>query len=185
MFDKGEEETNPGPCGWPDCCQNGEFKAPVSMGQLQVYHWFCLEHIRIYNSSWNFYEGMSDLEVEAAIRSDVTWNRPTWPMGSVVKQDKKLGINAQKFENFSDMFEIFNHNNSSLPRTEFSFSPAVGRAINLLSLEVPFSKDEVKARYKILVKRHHPDANGGDKNAEERLKQINEAYETVMDMLAC
>ncbi|MFO1060844.1 MAG: DnaJ domain-containing protein, partial [Dongiaceae bacterium] len=34
-------------------------------------------------------------------------------------------------------------------------------------------------RYKSLVKRLHPDANGGDKAAEERLKHINLAYSTL------
>ena len=86
VFDIGEHETNPSPCGWPDCCQNGEFKAPVSRNQLREYQWFCLEHIRIYNSRWNYFEGMSDLDVEAAVRSDTTWNRPTWPMGSTINQ---------------------------------------------------------------------------------------------------
>ena len=35
---------------------------------------------------------------------------------------------------------------------------------------------EIKARYKELVKRFHPDANGGDRGAEERLKQVIKAY---------
>jgi DnaJ-class molecular chaperone len=41
----------------------------------------------------------------------------------------------------------------------------------------------VKARYKELVKRHHPDANGGDKSAEERFKTVSEAYRTLMSTL--
>ena len=53
-----------------------------------------------------------------------------------------------------------------------------------MGLEVPFLKDEVKARYKILVKRHHPDTNGSDKGEGEKIKEINEAYQIIKDMLA-
>ena len=53
---------------------------------------------------------------------------------------------------------------------------ALRRAFAVLDLEPPVEFKAVKARYKELVKRHHPDANGGDRAAEERLKTINEAY---------
>ena len=185
LIDKHGGEANTNPCRWPNCYQNGEFKAPVSRTQLKEFHWFCLEHIRIYNSTWNYYEGMSDVEVEASIRSDVTWNRPTWPMGSQMKQEGVFREFTQNFKNISDVFEFVVHDDSRFQRADTSLSPNQRRAITLMGLEVPFLKDEVKARYKILVKRHHPDANGGDKKAEERLKKINEAYETVMDLLLC
>ena len=45
------------------------------------------------------------------------------------------------------------------------------------------NSDTVKSRYKELVKQHHPDTNGGDKDSEERIKQINEAYQIIMDMV--
>ena len=57
------------------------------------------------------------------------------------------------------------------------------RALVILDLRPPVSVAIVKTRYKELVKRHHPDANGGDKAAEERFKQISEAYRTVMNSL--
>jgi len=46
-------------------------------------------------------------------------------------------------------------------------------------LEPPFTLVRLKARYKVLVKLHHPDAHGGDKAAEEKLKIINQAYATL------
>jgi curved DNA-binding protein CbpA len=52
-----------------------------------------------------------------------------------------------------------------------------------LGLEPPLSLDRLKRRYKELVKKHHPDANGGDRGAEERLKSINEAYTTLRRFL--
>ena len=47
-------------------------------------------------------------------------------------------------------------------------------------LNAPITKDEIKERYKILVKKNHPDANGGDRKAEEKLKIINRAYSTLV-----
>ena len=51
----------------------------------------------------------------------------------------------------------------------------------ILDLTPPVTVAILKARYKELVKRHHPDANGGDKSAEEKFKEINEAYQTVLN----
>ena len=66
-------------CCWPDCAKLGEHRAPVSRDNLDEFYWFCQDHVRIYNRSWNYYVGMSDAEVEACVRSDTTWNRPSWP----------------------------------------------------------------------------------------------------------
>ena len=53
----------------------------------------------------------------------------------------------------------------------------------ILDLRPPVTIQALKARYKKLVKRYHPDANGGDKTAEEKFKQVNEAYRTIMASL--
>ena len=63
-------------CAWPGCTKKGEHKAPVSRDNLREYCYFCLEHVRIYNRAWNYYEGMSDSEVETAVRSDTVWKGP-------------------------------------------------------------------------------------------------------------
>lgn len=43
------------------------------------------------------------------------------------------------------------------------------------------SNDEIKKAYKKLALKYHPDRNKGDKQAEEKFKQINEAYEALID----
>ena len=53
------------------------------------------------------------------------------------------------------------------------------QALAVFDLEPPFTQSSLKARYKVLVKMHHPDAHGGDKDAEEKLKIINQAYTTL------
>ena len=67
----------------PGCHEAGEYRAPKSRTTLNDYHWFCLEHVRAYNAGWDFYKGMSPAEVEAQLRADTSWQRPTWPIGSL------------------------------------------------------------------------------------------------------
>ena len=75
-------EILPRRCDWPGCEDMGEYRAPKNRG-LRSYYWFCLDHVRGYNTSWNYYEGMSADEIEQARRDDVTWNRPSWRLGGV------------------------------------------------------------------------------------------------------
>ena len=171
------------PCAWPGCATMGEHKAPVSKSNLTEYQYFCLEHVRIYNRAWNYYEGMSESEVETAVRSDTVWNRPTWPMGpdnDATTAPPGLGV---KFEDVADVFGFFDNERERTHGTREQLSAKERQAILILGLEFPVTEDEAKARYKALVKRHHPDANGGDKRAEEKFKKINEAYDIIMGVL--
>src|SRR5262249_29646421 len=69
-------------CDHPGCAGDGLYRAPRSRAELSAYYWFCLDHVREYNAAWNYYAGMSELEIEREIRNDTTWQRPTWPLGS-------------------------------------------------------------------------------------------------------
>src|SRR5882762_10875395 len=68
-------------CDHPGCECGGDFRAPRSRLELDRYYWFCLEHVRAYNVAWNYYAGMSEPEIEAEIRRDTVWQRPTWKLG--------------------------------------------------------------------------------------------------------
>lgn len=148
------------------CDRAGEFRAPMGRNRLNQYYWFCLDHVRAYNATWDYFKGMSQAEIEAELRGDVTWHRPSWP----------LGINAQIYDPLGLMGE-----EAQARREERRPRPATpeGEALAQLGLPHDASFAEVKSRYKTLVKRLHPDANGGDKEAEERLKTINQAYSTL------
>jgi DnaJ-class molecular chaperone len=50
------------------------------------------------------------------------------------------------------------------------------KALHTLDLDAKATEASIKARYKDLVKRHHPDANGGDRSSEEKLREIIKAY---------
>ncbi len=172
-------------CDWPGCVDQGAHRAPRSRKKLRVYHWFCLEHVRLFNKSWNYYQGMSEDEVEASRRSDVTWNRPTWPLGAQAGgQAKKNHWFGAGSVNMGDPFGIMGQDAGPERADHPPVARAEDRALCVLDLEFPVTVEDVKARYKLLVKRHHPDVNGGDKAAEEKLKQINQAYETVINRLA-
>lgn len=161
-------------CERPGCEQEGSYRAPRSRVQMTQYRWFCLQHVREYNAAWNYYAGMSDDEVEADIRRDTVWQRPSWPLAAHVD------FPPWRSPRTTDGFGFFNEAHAP-PRREPTTEE---RALLVLDLQAPVSVAVVKSRYKELVKRHHPDANGGDKAAEERFKEISEAYRTVMDFLA-
>lgn len=168
-------------CDAPGCREEGEHRAPKSR-DLDSYYWFCLDHVRIYNKQWNYYAGMNEEQVERQIRFDTTWQRPTWPMGGGARIYRNgPGVDFGAFGPDSwDRERPAQPNgtdrNGWRPRPD---SPEA-RALATLDLGAPTTLDSVKERYKELVKRHHPDANGGDRNAEERLKVINQAYSTLI-----
>jgi len=183
MFKPAEEPVaDTRACDWPGCGGSGEHRAPRSRGQLDSYRWFCLEHIRQFNKSWNYYEGMSEEEVEADVRKDTTWDRPSWPLGG-----GEANLRFKRGRPIIDDFGAFGQGDTEdaqAHRARHRPDTLQAHALAVLDLNVPVTPGEIKARYKELVKRHHPDANGGDKAAEEKFKQISEAYTTLMAEMA-
>jgi hypothetical protein len=164
-------------CDSPRCMLEGQYRAPKSRATLNQYHWFCLEHVRAYNASWDYYKGMTPGQIENETRQDASWQRPTWPLGSLGRQ----GFGETHLRDPLEMLAT-----GRLKRTQERRSnvPAELREpIQTLGLDWPVALDVLKTRYKELAKRHHPDANGGDRAAEERLKSINLAYAAVRHYL--
>ena len=155
------------PCEQAGCKGHGEFRAPKSPQHLRDYHWFCLEHVREYNKAWDFYRGMNPDQIEASRVSDVTWNRPSWPMGSW----RSLLEKVQYFDGLDPFLKTI------LPPP--SLPQEVQNALSTLELALPLTSEGLKKQYKKLVKCHHPDLHAGDKKREERLKVVNEAYQIV------
>ncbi|WP_291295103.1 J domain-containing protein [Elioraea sp.] len=162
------------PCDRPGCAAHGGFRAPKSRRSLNDYYWFCLEHVREYNRAWDYYKGMSPGEIESEMRRDTTWQRPTWPLG-------RIGLGPD--ERVADPFGVLG-NAKPAPARETTEIPAELRSpLATLDLPWPVTRVEVKRAYKALAKRHHPDANSGDKAAEDKLKTINAAYTTLIRVL--
>ncbi|MDX6750524.1 J domain-containing protein [Geminicoccaceae bacterium 1502E] len=163
-------------CAWPGCCAEGEHRAPRSREELRDFIWLCLEHVREYNRGWDYFAGMSEAEIESHRRDDTTWHRPSWRFGTSF---------ASGTGGWSDPFGFFEAERTEDARMHRTRTPA-GEAeamMAVLELQAGFSLEDLKKRYKLLVKRHHPDLHGGDRDAEERLKRINEAYKYLKDNL--
>jgi hypothetical protein len=129
--------------------------------------------VREYNRSWDYYRGMSQAEIEADLRRDTVWQRPTWPLSGPRQRTPNWRIH--------DGFGFFNEEpgQKAGEGARTAAEAAHVRALAVFGLEPPVTFERLRARYLTLVKLHHPDANGGDKAAEERLKSINEAYATL------
>lgn len=164
-------------CDHPGCTLEGAYRAPKSRSTLNDYHWFCLEHVRAYNASWDFYKGMSPGQIEAQTRADTGWQRPTWPLGSLGKQpfDETM---------LRDPLHLLASGRIRREAVKPTLPTELKESIGALGLDWPVTLDMLKRRYKELAKLHHPDANGGDRAAEERLKTINIAYATLKHYLA-
>ncbi|MBS0522750.1 MAG: J domain-containing protein [Proteobacteria bacterium] len=161
-------------CEAPGCPLHGEYKAPFARDRLDQHRWFCLEHVREYNKKWDYFAGLDAEAIEQHIRADTTWRRPVWPLGGRRAGGPRLH-DPLDLSNEAGLFE------RPTPRMDGSeqLTPAERNAMGVLELSWPLTQATVKSRYKELVKIHHPDANGGAREAEEKLKEINAAYSTL------
>lgn len=161
-------------CDHSGCGSEGLYRAPKSPDRLRDYHWFCLDHVREYNKSWNFCAGMNEAQIEALIRQDTTWERATHPMHWFA-QDQRLRAAAQAYADG----EARRADAEWQQRKARETATPEANALRIMGLTPPVDYPAIKARYIELVKLHHPDANNGDKAAEERLKIINQALQTL------
>jgi hypothetical protein len=164
------------PCDHEGCTLAGEYRAPKSRLALNSYHWFCLEHVRAYNASWDFYKGMTPGQIEQQTRMDTGWQRPTLPLGRI----GRTGIDESRLR---DPLDLFAAGRAARETPQARVPQELREPVQTLGLDWPVSMEALKARYKELAKRHHPDANGGDRAAEERLKLINLAYAAIRHYL--
>jgi len=180
-----QPRTDLPPCQWPGCSATATHRAPKGRLRASEYWQFCLEHVREYNNSYNFFAGMSDEAVARYQKDDVTGHRPTWKMGSIGgRRATQRGRTAFREADWvaSDPFSLFGEGG---PRRGAQARPqpesrkvfnAQRRALDVLGLEADAKRADIKSRFKTLVKRHHPDANGGDRGSEDRLREIIQAY---------
>jgi DnaJ domain len=173
-------------CDWPGCAHAATHRAPKGRAHEREYWRFCLDHVREYNHSYNFFAGMSDDAIARYQKDSITGHRPTWKMGMLgghraAKPRSKRFFNG--YDGADDPFELFGELGAR-PRQGQTRQEAERRAVrnaerkalHMLGLEADAKRPEIKARFKELVKRHHPDANGGDRTSEDKLREIIEAY---------
>jgi hypothetical protein len=169
-------------CQWPKCDAPATHRAPKGRLRASEYWRFCLEHTREYNNSYNFFAGMSEDAIARYQKDDVTGHRPTWKMGSLGGKRARSGKSRAGWA-AEDPFDLFGEAGTrgeqrhARPTAEGrKILNAQRRALEALGLEADAKRADIKARFKVLVKRHHPDANGGDRGSEDRLREIIQAY---------
>jgi hypothetical protein len=176
-------------CEWPNCRQSATHRAPKGRNREREYWRFCLDHVRVYNQSYNFFAGMSDDAVARYQKDAVTGHLPTWKIGMIGGAGtgrSKAGAGRFRAEGVGpdDPFDVLREFGG--PRAGAAQSRAESErrtlrnaernALHALGLEEGAERSGIKARFKVLVKRHHPDANGGDRTSEDKLREIIEAY---------
>ena len=158
-------------CDWEYCSQNGKFKAPLEKDNSKNYRWLCEEHIKLFNSKWNYFEGMSQNEIEKFIKSDNTWHRPTQKFGSSDNFFNILWNNA-----LSDKFNFFKEEKINFSLKNRKFSERDKDAFKIMGLELNTDWSIIQKKFKTLVKKFHPDRNSGSKKFEDKLKKVTLAY---------
>src|ERR1700688_1283338 len=173
---------------WGGGKNKGSHRAPKGRANDREYWHFCLNHVREYNQSYNFFQGMNADAVARYQKDALTGHRPTWKMGANTSSKKGKGSPEADLEGAVDPFSMFSELNG---RGRWRPGPGAGadakvetrkvfnaerKALQVMGLGTDATLETVKAKYKALVKQHHPDANGGDRSTEDRLIEIIKAY---------
>lgn len=188
----GEVESSTRTCDWPGCDARGTYRAPASPERLNEYRWFCLDHVRAYNKSWNFFDGWSEEELDAQVRADRTWERPTWDLknGARSKAQNWPHAEGQAWARwgFKDPLDVLGDAATQNPGAA---DPAKPKRFRKLTREEQRAMDtlglpheietltEVRSRYRELVKDLHPDMNGGKRADEARLGRVLRAWDIL------
>ena len=157
-------------CEWKNCKEFGKFKAPAEKDNSKKFKLLCNEHIKLFNKSWNYFEGMSDNEITNFLKSDITWHRPTQQFGSPDNFFSILWNNA-----LNDKFKIFKDEKSK-NINKVNLCKKDKDAFSIMGLDFNADYMAVQRKFKILVKKFHPDRHSGNKVYEDKLKKITMAY---------
>jgi hypothetical protein len=159
-MEKDPPVSNSRPCQWEGCDKEGIYSAPRSPGDLETRQYFCLEHIRQYNANWDYFQSHSEEEIIQFMQEAVVGHRPVWSNDNhSYRQQLKQRLQQE----------------GNRSRSQFNrLRQKEKGAFSLLGLDSIVEWDQVKLRYKELVKQHHPDVN--KTQDEEKLKAINQAY---------
>ena len=174
------------PCAAPDCGEAGEFRAPGERGSgfdgPGDYRWFCLDHVRAFNAAYDWFEGMSAEEILAAQHPTAGWASESRAFGPTAGIDF-----APRWADFADPLDAIASRARARRPVERAdgrvLSPEQRRALDMLHLGYDADRSALRRRYSALVRKYHPDRNGGDRSFETRLQQVVEAYQLLRKAL--
>jgi hypothetical protein len=170
-------------CQWPSCEGAAGHRAPKGRGHENEYWHFCTAHAREYNQTYNYFSGMSDDAVASYQKDALTGHRPTWKIGEQMGGKGKLNPEGA-MGGARDPFNMFNEiggrrrakADAETKREQRTVFNAERKALQVMGLDTDVTVEEIKVKFKALVKQHHPDSNGGDRSTEDRLIEIIKAY---------
>lgn len=164
-------------CAVPGCPHAGEYKAPVEPSDFDgpgTWRFLCLDHVRAHNAAYNYFEGMSPDEITEAQSPHGGWERSTRAFATVG------GDPPPAWGDFADPLEAigarFRGGRGEQPSR---FSREEQRALGVLGLGQGSDLHAVRQRYSQLVRRYHPDRNGGDRSQEGRLGEVIAAWQIL------
>lgn len=171
------------PCAEPDCPEPGEFRAPPAEGAPPTAdgpapcRWFCLDHVRAFNARYNFFSGMSVDEIHAAQRPYAGWERETRAFAA------NGADRPPRWADFSDPLDAigarYRERVAAERRDGKPLAPGDRDALRILGLDTDADRRALRQRYSDLVRRFHPDRNGGDRTHERQLTATIEAYQRL------
>jgi len=172
-------------CQWDGCREPGTHRAPVGRMKEGEYFRFCFDHVREYNKGFNYFSGLPDTDIARFQKEALTGHRPTWKVGasggtrSSPDFAQARSGRAGYYRSVRDPFNLFADGPDRAPPRERKVKPLEAKALETLGLDPKATGAEIKARYKQLVKRHHPDSNGGDRGSEDRFREVVQAYRVL------
>lgn len=191
-FDKirvGKKGSKPEPkteavCEWPGCEKPARHKAPKGRGAEGQFHHYCVQHVQEYNKTYNYFNGMQDGDISSYQKAAQTGHRPTWKLGE--HAHARAGSTRGTARDFRDPLGLFGKDaKPAQVKLGRNLRKPELQALQTLGLDDSATPDDAKAKYKLLVKRLHPDANGGSRANEDTLKSVIQAYDTLRDSGFC
>jgi hypothetical protein len=166
-------------CDWPGCSLAGASRAPKARDMPGEHYWFCTPHAAEYNKSWDYFSGMSEGEIAAKVNDErQTGGRPTWAFRASAQSRESAASTAGKYH---DPLGVFGTPGEQTRKAanDRRIGKIEARALADMDLDVNASKEDIRAKYTELLKRLHPDANGGDRSTEARLTKVIKAYKAL------
>ena len=175
-------------CAAPGCSEAGEFRAPGGRAPgfdgPGDWQWLCLEHVREFNAGYDWFEGMSADEILAAQSPIAGWANET----RAFRADAGIA-GAPRWADFDDPLDAIGARASDIRRRAAGrqeaahatarFTAREREAMTVMGLDPQADRSTLRRRYSELVRRYHPDRNGGDRSQEARLQRVVEAYQVL------
>ena len=171
-------------CEWPDCRKAATARAPKSRERLEDHYQFCQAHAGEYNKGWDFFAGMTEADVAAVQAARSTGERPTWQFKAsrFSREAASFSARAGTGRGYRDGYGLFGGGRGRGSETSAP-SRHLGRLERRALVELDLDEDAdagaIRVRYLDLVKRCHPDTNGGDRSTEDKLQRVLKSYKIL------